>query len=85
VEIVEGFMDRFRGEDMDLIAVLARRIWLRRNTLVYKGLFIPPAKVFSYAAENLQDFVSKRGSVRFPIRNKTGFLQPRYGSRFLRI
>jgi hypothetical protein len=40
MEIVEGFMDRFRGEDMGLMAVLARRIWLRRNTLVFEGFFL---------------------------------------------
>lgn len=56
MEIIEGFMGKSRGEDMDLMAILARRIWLRKNTLVFEGLFIPPTKVFSCVAENLQDF-----------------------------
>jgi len=29
---------------------------LRRNTLVFEGLFTPPGKVFSCAVENLQEF-----------------------------
>lgn len=54
--IIEGFIGRFNGEDMALMAVLARRIWLRRNTLVFEGLFTPPSTVFSCAVENLQEY-----------------------------
>jgi hypothetical protein len=36
-------------DELDLLAVLARRIWLRRNTLVFEGTFIHPNIVFKGA------------------------------------
>jgi hypothetical protein len=54
--LIESFLCRFTKDEMALMAVLARRIRLRRNTLVFEGIFIPPLTVFSLAAENLRDF-----------------------------
>jgi hypothetical protein len=35
---------------------LARRIWLRRNKLVFEGAFIPPSLVFKEAVEAIEEY-----------------------------
>jgi len=44
------------NDDLDLLAVLARWIWLRRNTLVFEGTFIHPNIVFKGAVDALDEF-----------------------------
>jgi hypothetical protein len=43
-------------EDLELLAVLARRIWLRRNSLVFEGIFAHPNIVYKEGATSLCDF-----------------------------
>jgi len=47
---------RFKTEEMELIEVLARRIWLRRNTFVFYGIFTPLDKVVALALEAHQEY-----------------------------
>jgi hypothetical protein len=56
LSILEGFLYRFSREELDLMAVLACRIWLERNTLIFDGVFTFPITVFSNAAEALHEF-----------------------------
>jgi len=58
-----GFLSTFASflmccsnDDLDLLAVLARWIWLRRNTLVFEGTFIHPNIVFKGAVDALDEF-----------------------------
>jgi hypothetical protein len=54
---MERFLCRFTKDEMVAsMTILARRIWLRRNTLVFEEVFIHPLTVFSLAAENLREF-----------------------------
>ncbi|XP_062166249.1 uncharacterized protein LOC133872693 [Alnus glutinosa] len=43
-------------EDLGLMAVLAQRIWLRRNTLVFEGTFAHPDTVYKEGANSLNEF-----------------------------
>jgi hypothetical protein len=38
----EYIMNRFTKEQLALIAVICRRIWLRRNSLIFEGTFLHP-------------------------------------------
>jgi hypothetical protein len=56
VELFEDFIHRFPKETVELMTVTARRIWLRRNTLVFEGDFRHPSEVFEGAVAALEDF-----------------------------
>jgi hypothetical protein len=43
-------------EDMELFAMVAQRIWFRRNRFVFEGVFTPPNCLIRGAKEALQDF-----------------------------
>lgn len=56
--IFEEMMERLDTEDLDLWAVIARNIWIRRNSVVYGGVFSHPDKVMWEATTSLEDFKS---------------------------
>jgi ribonuclease HI len=49
-------MERGTKEDLELMAVIARRIWLRRNAWVFEGRFDHPNTVYCEASRALQDY-----------------------------
>jgi hypothetical protein len=49
-------MEKFSREDLDFMAVIARRIWLRRNALVFDGVFAHSDVVFAKVAGSLDEF-----------------------------
>jgi ribonuclease HI len=54
--LLDEFMYRFSKEEVELLIVIARRIWLRRNTLIFEGIFRHPAEVFKGAVSTLEEF-----------------------------
>jgi hypothetical protein len=56
VELFEDFIHRFPKETVELMIVMARCIWLRRNTLVFEGDFRHPSEVFEGAVVALGEF-----------------------------
>jgi hypothetical protein len=42
--------------ELELMAVVARTIWFRRNTVVHGGVFTPPTQVFCDASNSLDAF-----------------------------
>jgi hypothetical protein len=56
MEIMTDFFTWFTAEEMELLAVLARRIWLRRNTFFFDGIFTLPNRVVELAFEAHQEF-----------------------------
>jgi hypothetical protein len=42
--------------ELELMAVVARTIWFRRNTVVHGGVFTPPTQVFWDASNSLDAF-----------------------------
>jgi hypothetical protein len=47
---------RMEVEDIELFAMVAQRIWSRRNRYVFEGVFTPPNCLIRGAVEALQDF-----------------------------
>jgi hypothetical protein len=47
--LLEQLMQKLDMEHLCLVAIVARRIWLRRNLLVFEGKFTPPNIVFDEA------------------------------------
>jgi hypothetical protein len=49
-------LERVSREELDLTAVVARHIWLRRNSLIFNGTFTHPNVVFPDAEKSLIEF-----------------------------
>jgi hypothetical protein len=54
--LFEGLMRRCNKEDLELFAVTARRIWLRRNSVVHGEPFTHPSQLLREAQNSLEDF-----------------------------
>jgi len=54
--LVEYCFGKMNKEDLELLAVLARRIWLRRNSLVFEGIFAHPDNVYNEGIISLGEF-----------------------------
>jgi hypothetical protein len=54
--LLDEFMYRFSKKEVELLIVTARRIWLRRNALIFEGVFRHPAEVFKGAESTLEEF-----------------------------
>jgi hypothetical protein len=49
-------MERFDINELALMAVRARRIWLRRNSFVFEGNFAHPNAVYNEAVTSFEEF-----------------------------
>jgi ribonuclease HI len=56
MNLVEELMDRCDSEEIELGAVLTRKIWLLRNSIVYGGIFPHPAQLFKEAKVSVEEF-----------------------------
>ncbi|XP_062147743.1 uncharacterized protein LOC133856702 [Alnus glutinosa] len=56
MQLVEFCMGRFSIRDMELMAVLSRRIWLRRNKFIFESIFTPPQVIFSEAVALIDEY-----------------------------
>lgn len=56
LEVFAHFLNRCCKEELDLMAGQSRRIWLRRNKLVFQGIFIAPSVVLKEAIEATAEF-----------------------------
>jgi hypothetical protein len=54
--LLEEFLQRFNKDKVELLVVMARQIWLRRNSLVFEGVFRHPDEVYAEAVEALEEF-----------------------------
>jgi hypothetical protein len=55
-DIVEMLFNRLEDDHLQLFAITARLIWMRRNKWVFEGEFQPPAVVMGLAHEQLRAF-----------------------------
>jgi hypothetical protein len=55
-EVMEVLFDRCNGEDDEVYAETAKRIWFRRNSVVHEGEFIHPNEVIQIAALFINDY-----------------------------
>jgi hypothetical protein len=56
MQLMEYCIERFSSEDLDLMAVISWRIWLRRNQFIFYNIFTPPQTIFKESMESLDDF-----------------------------
>lgn len=54
--VVTTMIDRCDMEEIELMAVMARKIWFRRNALVHGEDFTYPNQVFCNSSSSLDDF-----------------------------
>jgi ribonuclease HI len=54
--IFEHFSKRLGAEDLELVAIIAQKLWLRRNTVVHGGAFLNPICLIKCATEELEGF-----------------------------
>lgn len=67
--VMEGCIQRFNKENLDLMVVISKRIWLRRKRLVFEGVFTQPSDVFKEVVNSLANFRgcnSRKGQQRTP-------------------
>ncbi|XP_059440878.1 uncharacterized protein LOC132173397 [Corylus avellana] len=55
-QLFEAMIGRYDKHELELFTVVARKVWMRRNTVVHGGDFIPPNQVFLMAEAGLEDF-----------------------------
>jgi hypothetical protein len=53
---VEFCLDQLNTEDMGLMVVLSRGIWLRRNKLIFESIFTHPQVVFNEAVAFIEEY-----------------------------
>jgi hypothetical protein len=56
VLLFEHLIHKLSTKNLDLLAMVARQIWLRWNSLVFEDKFIHPNTVFSKAASACEEF-----------------------------
>lgn len=56
LEIFQLCMGRFNRDEMDYFAAIARRIWLRRNAMIFQGVSEHPNKTYANAIAVVDDF-----------------------------
>jgi ribonuclease HI len=56
LNLIEELMDRCDSEEIELGVVLTRKIWLRRNSVVYGGFFTHLVQLFKEAKVSVEEF-----------------------------
>jgi hypothetical protein len=54
--VLETLMRRCSSVNIELWAVLARKLWLRRNSIVFGGVFISPNQLIREVVISIEDF-----------------------------
>jgi hypothetical protein len=47
-------LEKLKVNDFELVAGLARQIWLKRKKFIFEGEFIPPKRVFTTTSDQLE-------------------------------
>ena len=56
-QILLKLSEKLTENDFELLACVARQIWLRRNKWVFDGQFLHPKQVFKMAGDQLEFFI----------------------------
>ncbi|XP_062152053.1 uncharacterized protein LOC133860474 [Alnus glutinosa] len=56
LDIFQQCLNRFDRFEMALFAAIARKIWLRRNAMIFEGVFEHPKKIYADAVRLVGDF-----------------------------
>ena len=65
IHILEKLMERLDANQMHIVAMVARQIWLRRNVVIFGGEFLGPSSLIRRAMEQIDacDEVVIKGGV----------------------
>ena len=55
-QLFEELIGRYDLQELEIFAVMARKIWVRRNELVHEGSLMDPHRVFIMVVSGLEDF-----------------------------
>jgi ribonuclease HI len=71
MQFMEFCLDRMKMDDFNLMAVIARRIWLRRNKLIFESSFSHPQIIYSEAVAQLEEYqrCNKKGDYLVQVEN----------------
>jgi hypothetical protein len=53
IHIVKDLQNKLENEDVELIAVVARNLWFRRNSVIREEIFSHPTQIVRKASESL--------------------------------
>jgi hypothetical protein len=56
IHIVEELQDKLDDEEFSILAVVARNLWLRRNTVIFGGISNYPNLILRKALESIEEF-----------------------------
>jgi hypothetical protein len=56
MELLTKMLNRLDGDEMAMVAVVARQLWLRRNTVAFGGDFLSPSQVTRIALAQLEAY-----------------------------
>jgi hypothetical protein len=69
ISILEKLMERLDDEDLEVVAMIARKIWLRRNTVVHIGDLLHSSNIVRSARESVKEFQNAEQSLRNNVKN----------------
>jgi hypothetical protein len=81
IQFMEFCLDRLRMDDLNLMAIIARRIWLRRNKLIFESSFSHPQIIYSEAVAQLEEYqrCNKKGDYLASVENLQTIPSPQIG------
>jgi hypothetical protein len=56
MEIFQLCIDRHTPSELDLFTAIAKKVWLRRNAMLFEGTFDHPNKVYVDVVASVEDF-----------------------------
>jgi hypothetical protein len=69
LSIFEQLSNRLDREDLELLALIAQKIWYRRNNIVFGGALLPPRCLANSAKETMEEFSKAQAPSQFPSRS----------------
>jgi hypothetical protein len=70
-EVFEDGIQRYSKEVMELLVVLARGIWFKRNKLVFEGAFSHPNDIFSAVLSFIREYKESLVNDKPPVQPDT--------------
>lgn len=70
IHVVEVLQNKLEDDDIELMALVARNLWFRRNSMILGGLFGQPAQLVRKAMKSLDAF--KNGNTKTQDKRESG-------------
>jgi ribonuclease HI len=78
LHVVEGVFQECDSEDIRIFVGVARRLWLRRNELIYEGNFVPPKVLMKLSIDGVIDYskANEKMPPTTPMDRTSGWITP---------